>query len=392
MKRRAFTLIEITLVLVIFGILTLIAIKWANKTADDAMIKQEYLNAYRFEMGMKNSFIAILDTFEGVCGVIPSDGTASMGWGWGNAGCANTSPLPRKAGNTIVYDINLGNLSAGMQASLKNQIVAAYAPMCSISGSTATSLTLYCGTTLTNMQYDTTSGLVGQYHTPGTNFNMIDTPVPVLTLTRTYMEGSGSDTKQYRLNLSDVFGQRLAYSTAKMESVGKMLKNIYNMKLARETSNTSPVGLNSVDDELIPWYWTAFGDDAGLAATTVCAKNAVTGVCDNLNANTIWRATAGDAEIWRRLIPGLAAGDYKYTVDGFGNALRIYPILSQCAGTNLALCTVTAPSVPKAVYPIAATLKPPYVAIIYNGVSSGGVNCADTSTQSPMGCRYPIVF
>ena len=390
MRRNAFTMIELTFSLAIMGLIALYMFHWSGKVADDTMVKQEYLNAYRFENGLKTSFIAILDTFESTCGNIPSDGTT--GWGWSNSGCVNTSPLPVKSGNNLVYNINLGTLSSAMQTSLINQISSSFAPMCTVASSTATSLTLYCGTTFTNLQYNTASGLVNQYHTPGTNFNMLDTPVPVLTLTRNYNQGNFSQTKTYSFNMSDVMQQRMAKSTSKMENIAKMLKNLYNLRLAQETTNTAPAGLNSVDDELIPWFWEAFGDNFATASTTNCAQNSVTGVCDNLNTSNIWRSTTGNAVLWRRLIAGAAGGDYRYTVDGFGNQLTLYPIESQCAGTNLSLCGVSAPAVPQGPYPISTTLKPPYVSIIYSTVSSGGSNCADTSTQAPMACRYPIVY
>lgn len=392
-QRKGFTLIEMALSLAIMALISLALYRWSDSVADDTMVKQEYLNAYRFEAGIKDSMVAILDTFEGTCGNIASDATTSMAWGWGSSSCANTSPLPRRSGNNLIYDINLGSLSAGLQASLKNKIISAYAPMCRFSSSNTTSLTLSCGPTFTGFQYDTTSGLVNQYHTPGGTFNMLDTPTPVLTITRSYTQGSTTEAKTYRLNLSDVWQQRLAYSTMKMEAVAKMLKNQYNMKLAKEVSNTSPTGLNSVDDELIPWHWTAFGDNAATAATTVCSKNTSTGVCDNLNTNNIWRSTTGDALLWRRFITGLASGEYKYAVDGFGNPLRLYPIITQRNGaTDLSTCTVTAPTSPREPYAISATVKPPYGSVIYNAVSSGGVNCANLSTQAPAACRYTIIY
>ena len=390
-SRSGFTMAEMAFVLALFAVLALGLYKWSVTVSDDAMVKQEYLNAYRVESGLNTSMIAILDTFEGVCGTV-TDATASMAWGWGSSSCTGTSPLPTRSGNNLVYSINFASLSAATATGLKNKISASYAPLCKMSGSTATTMTLFCGSTLNNFQYDTSGGLVNTYHTPGTNFNHLDTPVPVLTLKRVYLQGNLTETKVYRLNLQEVFQQRLAYSTEKMNNVGKLLKNLYNMKLAQETSNVSPAGLNSIDDEMIPWFWEAFGDQAGTAATTVCSKNVATGVCDNLNTNNIWRSTTSDAILWKRLIVGLAASDFKYTVDGFGNALRLYPMLSQCVGTNLAVCTVTVPSIPKEPYPISATLKPPYTTVIYSGLSSGGVNCADTSLQAPIGCRYPIVY
>lgn len=390
-NRKGFTLIEITMVLVIIGMLSIMFLRWSRSATDDMTVKQEYLNAYIFEKGIKLSLIGILDSFEGVCGNIPGDGQASFGWGWGSASCANTSPLPTAAGNTIVYSVNFGSLSAAAATSLQNTIASSFAPMCTVNTTTATSMTLFCGSTFSDLKYDTSGGLVATYHTPGTDFNSLDTPVPVLSVTRKYAEGNAQETKTYRLSLADVLQQRNAYTTSKMENVGKVLKNLYNTKLTLETINTAPGGLNNVDDELSPWFWEGFGDDGALATTTVCIKNAATGVCDNLNTNNIWRSTAGDALLWRRLITGRLNGDYKYTVDGYGNALRIIPIISQCAGTNMALCTPSAPQVPSQPYS-GASVKPPYATLIYNRVTSGGINCADTSTQAPSSCRYSIVY
>ncbi|OGS70698.1 MAG: hypothetical protein A3F91_09295 [Flavobacteria bacterium RIFCSPLOWO2_12_FULL_35_11] len=391
-SRHGFTLLEISLVLVIMGILSLNISKWVAKTADDTMVKDEYLKAFQFETGIKNSFLAILDTFEGVCGNIPSVATASFAWGYGSPSCQNTSPLPVVSGSDIVYNINLGSLSASDATGLKNRISSAYAPMCSISSSTATSLTLYCGGSFENLQYDTESGLVNEYHTPGGNFNIIDTPVPVLTLKRRYSEGALQESKVYRLNIVDVLQQRAAYTTTKFENIGRTLKTIYNTKLALETANKSPDGLNSIDDELIPWFWESFSDDSAIASTAICSKNSITGVCDNLNTNNIWRSNAGDSLLWYNLVIGQLSGDFKYSVDGFGNALRIIPIIAQCAASNLSLCSPTPPSLPAEPYTTSAIQTPPYSTLIYSNVSSGGVDCADTSLSAPAGCRYLVVY
>lgn len=393
-SRSAFLLTEMALALALMGVLMWGFMKYKGNADDDAMVKQEYLNAYRFEAGLKNSMVAILDTFEPVCGNIGNDTVVSMAWGWGNAVCTGTSPLPVKSGNNIVYSINFGSLpSAAAQAALKNKIASSFAPMCKVASSNATSLSLFCGSNIVSFQYDTSAGLVNTFHTPGTNFNHLETPVPVLTLRRQYTQGDVTENKTYRLQLQDVFDMRTSYSTEKMQNVGKMLKNVYNLKLAQETSNTAPTGLNSIDDEYTPWFWVAFGDNAGLAGTTSCSKNTSTGVCDNLNTPNIWRSTVGDSLLWRKLIAGYAGGDYKYTVDGFGNALRIYPMLSQCNGlTDLSLCSVTAPAVPREPYPISATVKPPYTTVIHSNLSSGSIDCKNLASQAPIGCRYPVVY
>lgn len=392
LSRRGFTLIETILAVSIMAVITVGVIRWSHKAADDVTVKEEQLYAYRFEAGIKNSMVAILDTFEGVSGTITSDATTSLNWGWMNSSCSGTSLLPVASGKNIVYSINFSALSATDAAALKNKIVSAYGSACSISSSTATSLTLSCGSSFNNLQYDSASGLVNQYHTVGTNFNFLDNPIPVLTLNRRYTQGSLQETKTYRISLSDVIQDRNAYTARKMQEIGKIMKTFYNTKLTIETLNTAPNGLGTADDELIPWHWELFADNSSTATTAACTKNVATGVCDNLNTNNIWRSNASDAILWRRIIVGHFAGNYKYTVDGFGNPLRILPMLSQCAGTNLTACTVSAPSVPTTPYPYSATVRPPYTTLIYSGVSGNGINCADLSTQAPETCRYPIVF
>lgn len=391
-KRSGFILTELGLAVGLIAIITLGYYRWFSKSSDDATQKQEQYNAYRIEAGLKVGMVEILNTFEGVCGNIASDSVSSMAWGWGSSSCSGTSPLPAKSGNGLVYSINFGSLSAAAQTSLKNKIASAYSPACVVTGSSSTSLTLFCGQSFYDFKYSTASGLVNTYHTPGTNYNSLEQPTPIVTLQRTYMEGSTQTTQAYNLDLSDVYQSRSAYSLEKMQNVGKMLKTIYNLKLGQETSNTSPAGLSSIDDEYTPWFWEAFGDSASSAATTVCAKNSSTGVCDNLNTANIWRSTTGDSLLWRRLITGLAGGDYRYTVDGYGNALRVYPILSQCSSGNLGACSVTAPTVPQSSYPVSATIKPPYTTVIYNTLSNSTANCSNMGSQAPIECRYPIVY
>lgn len=387
--RKGFTLIELVLVLAILASLFMTYSKWSIAESDNALVKQEELNAYRIEAGLKNSFTSILDGFEGVCGNITSDATASMGWGWGNAACSGTSPLPKISGKNILYSINFNSLSAAATTSLKNKIVAAYDGACTVSTSNSTSLTLFCGGAFSNLQYETSAGTVTQYHTPGSSLNYLDMPTPVITVNRRLSAGGTPRTITYRLTLADVFEQREAYSISKLENIGKMMKSIYNAHLTQETMNLSPAGLNVNDDEFIPWHWMSFGDNKALTASTVCAKNAVTGVCDNLNTINIWRSTTGDAVLWRRFVSGYLAGDFKYTVDGFGNPLRVIPILSQCAN-DLSLCSPTAPTSPRTPYTLLA--QPAYTTLIYSNVSNGGTTCSDLSTQAPASCRYSIVY
>lgn len=391
-SRRGFTLIETILATVIMAIVTVGVIRWSHKTADDVTVKEEQLYAYHFEAGIKNSMVAILDTFEGVSGTISSDAISSFQWGWKNPSCNGTSLLPVASGKNIVYSINFGALSATDATALKNKIVSAYGSACKIVSSTTTSLTLSCGGTFNNLQYDSSAGIVNQYHASGSNFDFLDNPIPVLTLDRRYTQGDFQEIKTYRISLSDIIQDRNAYTARKLQEIGKILKTFYNTKLTIETLNTAPIGLGTADDELIPWHWEIYADNASTATTAVCSKNTITGVCDNLNTNNIWRSTAGDALLWRRLIAGHLAGNYKYTVDGFGNPLKIIPILSQCAGTNLSACSVVAPAVPQTPYPYSATVRPPYTTLIYSEVAGNGINCADLANQAPETCRYSIVF
>ncbi|MBX6424114.1 hypothetical protein [Thermosulfurimonas sp. F29] len=386
-KRRilGYSLTELAFGLAIFGLVMLGVMRLYTSLKETENLSRERYHAYVFERGVKTAFVAILDAFESVCGRIASDWTADYGWGWGNPACVNTSPLPVYAGADLIrYDVDLASLPATARASLTTSIRDAFGPWCRLQGTTATTLTLLCPGVV-NLQYDAGAGLVARYHVPGTPLDSRQVPTVVLTVRRRYESSGAVEQVVYRISLADVWEERRAYSRRKLYEVVRALRDFYNTKLTRETENTAPTGLNSADDVLVPWFWEVFGDDAAQVQSALC--NRAGGVCANLNTNNIWRsALARRALFWRRIVQNIASIDWRHTVDGFGNPLNIYPILSQCPGLRPDTCAVNAPPVPQSNYDGVSPWLPPFSTAVYTQF------CNDLTVAQPDYCRVLVVY
>lgn len=389
------TVIESTFALILSIILFAGLMYFVNTFVDNETQKKERYTALMLENGIKANFSKILDTFEPISSIISSDNSSSMSWGWANPNSINTSPLPVYIGNhQIRYNVDLGSITnSSEKQSLINSISGAFGGVCTLDSTTATTITLTCDSIINNIQYNTASGLVTQYHTPGSTFNYLDTPIVVATFTREYTSGL-TDTKTYNISLADVFDKRKTYSIAKLYETSSAMKTFYNQKLALETSNTYPSGLNTIDDAIVPYQWELLGDSNSVS-TALCIRDTGSGVCVNLNTNDIWRNSLGaspDALIWRRVIQNALQGQTKYSVDGFNNPLRMLLIANQCGSANLDACSQTPPPVPSDNYAILTTLRAPYSTLIYSRVANGSVNGADTSTSAPTSCRFYFTY
>lgn len=366
--RSAFSMVELAFVTIIIGITYVGVIKTINSAKQSKSIQDEKNTYIKIEAAIKENFISILDAYEPICSAVPSDATAS--WGWRLPACTNTSPYPRYSTTggkrLITYTLKLGSLSAANRAALQNSIVGSFNGVCNLDATTNANRVVLDCPKITNVQYYLGAGFLASAHTFGNPLNPVTPPMIRIGYDRRSEIGNvvnaTYNNQTYDFTMNDVYTLRQNYSISKMNFTRNKLKEFHKSELLKELNNNPSGGLNSMDDEFVPWFWKAFGNNAA-SIYNICTV--VGGTCTNLNSANIWRSS-GTAQglLWRRLVQNLFSAQTKYTVDGFNNQIKIYPIAAQCAGTNLDTCVISAPPIP-ADYYINGTTRPPFTSILY---------------------------
>ncbi|MDD4969839.1 MAG: type II secretion system protein [Paludibacter sp.] len=389
MKRSGFAMVEIVIGIFILTLLATSAIIGMS-SMNEATRFQKELNFYRdFDNGLKTTFESITDTFEPYCSSITTGTQAS--WGWGHSSCNATSPLPvfssAGTGDQIIYSIQWSTLSAQEQTTLEQSIVQSYAPYCQEVSKGASSLTLRCGN-LTGLTYDLGAGAVASAHTAGSDINPLVVPSFTISYRQQNARSNQVNIVTYNGTFADLWQKRRNYSLEKFNTFSRSMKAFFNAKLIRESQNTAPTGLNSVDDEFVPWHWEALGGTPASVSSAVCTDTA--GTCTNLTSPAIWQTTTPHrATVMKNVIANVSATNAAISLDGFGNMVRMLPISSLCTNTDLSVCTDTAlpsaPSVPADNY-YAGAIKPPYASVLFTA------SCKDTSVTRPNYCRNYIAY
>jgi len=374
--RKALSMLEMIFTIILIGIVYIAILKVSSTYSAEREVYSE-LNLYQnIDAAVKESFVNIIDTFEPVCSNIPS--IASTRWGWGHNSCSTTSPLPvysNAGGNRqIDYKIQFSSLSATAATSLENKIVGSYLGVCILNTRNNTQLLLDCPRIL-NVTYSTGGAFAATIHTLGTPLDPVNAPTIKITYDRISPIGTiaaGTPPPEYDFSLTDIYSLRTGYSLTKMNTLKSSLQRFYNAELGREFNNFPAAGLHSMDDEFVPWFWKVFGDDSALISSLCVVAG---GTCANLNSDNIWRSTFGAKGLMKNVYDNLLASDSKYSVDGFGNQLNLYPFVSQCtgAGADFTTCTTTVPPLPQDNY-ISGTVRPPYSSVLYvQGYGARGV-------------------
>lgn len=389
MKRSGFSMIEISIGLTILAIVLVATVKNMSTLRESVRFQNE-INFYaKFDRAVAGNFELIVNTFEPICSPIISD--VQAGWGWQNASCNQTSPLPSYTaanGGGLVYKIQWASLSAQQQATVRDGIVASLAPECRLVSVGASDITLRCAN-LQNLTYDLGAGPVASAHTVGADINPTIAPSYQISLLVVKENGNVAPfTQTHSGSLNAVWQKRQNYSLEKINGLSAGLKNFYNSKLIAETQNVAPSGLNSTDDEFVPWHWEAFGANQASVAATACVLAG--GICTNLTNPNVWRTgNPSRATLMRYAIANVGAGNANLATDGFGNMLRIVPITSTCSNTNLLNCTdvapTAAPAIPADNY-YAGIIKPPHGSILFSAT------CNDTTTAVPDYCRHYLYY
>lgn len=389
MKRNGFALLELVIGLFLLGLLSLSAIAGLKSLNESTRLQRE-INFYRdFDNGLKTTFETITDTFEPYCSSITS-GTQSS-WGWGHSLCSATSPLPifssASTGDQIVYSIQWSTLSSSEQTALENSIVQMFNPYCKKVSKGAGNLVLRCGD-LTGLTYNLGAGDVASAHTAGSDINPLIVPSFTLSYRQRNAKSDQVNIVTYNGTLVDLWQKRRNYSMEKFNTFSRTMKAFYNAKLLAETQNTAPNGLNTVDDEFVPWHWETLGSAPASVTSAICTLSG--GVCTNLTSPGIWRTTTPHrATIMTNVIANVAPTNNELATDGFGNMVRLLPVSSLCGVSDLSTCTdVSLPAAPPtpAIDYYAGTIRGPYATALF--IST----CKDTSVAQPSYCRKYIAY
>jgi len=358
--RSGMTIIETAFSLMILIVVTGYAIKGLKSSNRGVQIQTEMDYKRTLESGMKSNLEQIIDIFEPICTNVNSDALSQ--WGWAHANCDLTSPFPTYlATEKLRYTIDFSSLSAQNSQSLQDFILSSLQPYCSLDSVTNSNMDLLCPN-LSNLTYDLGLGSVASAHTLGSDINPLIVPVATVTLSR--REGDGTINPQtYTYSFQSIFEKRRQITVEKFNTVRNVLKTYYNNQLSIEVANAPSTGLNSIDDEFVPWAWKAFGDNTSDVLGSIC-DTAGGNTCSNLDTDNIWRTNlSGDGLYIRRLSTNLFSGDLRMATDGFGNQVTFYPMMSQCSNSDVTTCTTTAPPVPQQNYYNIA--RPPYVSLLY---------------------------
>ena len=338
-------------------------------------IRQGYVDKMAFfktfKTGTQESVMDIIRTYETVNATVSTTNTK---WGWSKSSQVNPFPIMKKYSGIphVVYELQGGIISASALSSLRSKISSHYRDVChdvtAKLGGTR-NVVIYCPL-LTDIRYDLPTGATNAT-TPFTKGTAIYPESPTVNIKYKKYDGLNNsftiDTFKFTMDdtftsLQNVSSERILTIRNAMESfsVNKKLKELRNPQRADGSG-----GLNSADDEFVAWNWEMFGNNTNSVKTTICVKGVGGGICGNLNTNNIWRTGTNIKRglITKRLTANLFAGDTSFNVDGFGNAIYIYPITSDCTGTDFMACSIKAPIVPRDNY--INNGLPPYLSLIY---------------------------
>jgi len=360
MHRSGITIIETALSIAILGVLLGTAVTGTISTKRTMQLQKERDFFRTFENGTKTVMTQIVDSFSPVCSNITSDGQSS--WGWSHASCSATSVFPTFLSNDKMrYTIDFGSLTAAEGNNLANSILNAFSPYCQLDSRTATEIDLLCPT-IRDIKYDLGSGDIATAHAVGADIDPLVPPIVKLTVSRKDNDGAVRN-QTFNFSFIDVYDVLRIKSIDKINHIKNILKTFQNTVMTVEVLNAPDKGLNSIDDEFVPWFWESFGDDPLQAVGAVCDKAGAT-KCGNLETDNIWRSTLSSAGLYpRKLSSNLLSGDMSFFVDGFGNQITYYPFMSQCTNNDISTCTVAAPVVAQDNY--FNIMRPPYVSALY---------------------------
>ncbi len=368
-------MIELSLVLVVGGMIFLGLYKMIKNHTENRGYAEERAFTQAIDSGIKNSFLNILDAYD-TRGASFVD--TSNSWGWFNS--PNTSPFPVSANASglpfLDYRLDTVGLSAPQLANLRNEIVANFNGACSLDTTVRPrgDVRLFCPK-LIRLEYNIgTTPTSATGHALGQTLNPENVPTIKVFYTREYPTSSlPVSQEEYDFSMSEIYNVRRSVSIRRLNTMRSAMEGFHNRTMIRELAN-SPTnggvagGLNSMDDEFVPWIWKALGDNIVSVNSINCAKTGG-GVksCTNLSTSNIWRSSmAGRGLYTSRIIGNLLGGDLSFALDGFNNPIYIYILANNCSvtTTNLLSCPPNVvPALPRDDYMTVGV--PPFVSILY---------------------------
>jgi len=364
-QKKAFTIIEVMMVLVITGVTMLGFIKVVQNYKEDRGYAEERAFNTIISNGINTSFLDIIEAFQGSASSFID---SSANWGWSLLKDTSAFPIYSTSNGlpTLLFRLDEGLLSASKLAELQGKIASNFNGACTrvsdpqMNGNVA----LMCPK-LRNLIYDVGGTSLTTPQNVGAVINPSLIPIVKVSFLRDYPTNRKAPTVEtYTFNMSDVYLNRRNYSMRRITTIKTAMENFHNRAITKEIANSSTGGgLNSMDDIFVPWMWKIFGDNA-TKIDTLCNKTGTS--CSNLNTNEIWRnSVSNKGLLTRRVFTNLLGGDSSYAIDGFNNPIFILPFMSDCpTGTNdLTACPINVPSVPSDNYLTIG--NPPFITAIY---------------------------
>lgn len=371
-NRKAFTIMEMGLVILVGGVMLTGLYKMVQNFKEDSGYAQERAFNQTMRSGIQKSFIDIIEAFQVRASTFVD---ADDDWGWANAPLSSPYPVFNMQGGMphIRYqlDNNAGVLTAVELARLQEMIVSNFQGACTREPLAQANgdINLFCPKldTVNGLRYNVGANpMANTPHAVGTPLDPSVIPIVRVFFKREYPTNNIAPTiEEYTFSMDEPYNARRSNSIRKLNTIRTAMEAFYNRTMIREVANSfTGGGLNSMDDEFVPWGWKMFGDDTASVNDSICVKAG--NACANLNTDNTWRNTLSGRGLYtNRVIVNLLGGDPSFSIDGFNNPVFVYPIMNQCpvATADLTVCPIAVPALPADDYINLGT--PPYVSAIY---------------------------
>ena len=369
-------MLELSLVIIVGGVIFLGLYKVVKNQAEDNEFAEERAFTQAMNSGIQNSFLDIIEAYRTRASTA-LDGVAN--WGWTNS--PNTSPFPISltVGGLAYLDYRLDTIGipANELANLRGEIASNFNGACSLDAPQPNGkVRLFCPK-LVRISYNIgTLTNTANAHVLGQQINPINTPTVNVVYNRRnrdFPAGSAVPLlpQTYTFSMDEVYANRRNVSLRRLNTIRTAMEGFHNKTLMREIANRSlssgAGGLNSINDEFVPWIWKALGDNPALANSLNCVKTVAGGACTNFASSDVWKTSGLSRSVFtNRIIKNLLGGDRSFAVDGFNNPIFIYMLNHQCpvGVANLILCPIgVIPATPSDNYINVGT--PPYISVIF---------------------------
>ncbi len=413
-NQRGLSTVEIMMTLAVMATVMPTVFMLVQSYRSQAQVSKQSYQVQMLATEIKQNAKLIMDAAIIECSQSLSTAYANDGWGWRDPNCQNTSPFPSYniTSHNLVYYLDTANFGSTVTNIINN--IGTY---CSYVSQGVTNVVFNCSSLgVTGIQYQTASGPTSNVaantvdpftvpHTNGTNadfLNFLNNNFPSAvyiqyniylsdtgnTIQRNDMTGAPGDPNNgaYMGDMTDLYLDRVKKQTDMLSSLDTALRNYGIGVMTAEFQGAAIGGLASADSFFVPWMWQALASSQS-NSLTVCN----TTICGNFTSGAQWATAAQTAtvpDVWLLLIQNLGLNT-TYTIDAWGNPLRISLISNGCVNDVTACSTVnTAPLIPTSGYLAAIAAagylpRPSYLSLIVSPL------CTANSTF-PKFCRWSV--